>query len=321
VVRAYITRPDGAGYKAEIKDILTTSDNWFRPSDVCVAPDGSLYVADWNDAGVGGHYMADQKLETMTGRIYRVAPKGHKPSVPNVNLRDPDGQIEALKSPNQALRFLGWTWIDRVWEVGIPNRLVAMFKESKEPWLRARALYLLCHNKMVGSQNVLFGLKDSDPNLRIAALRAARERKFDLIPYVKLLIKDPSPEVRRECAIALRHSQSVEAPKLWAQLAGQHDGKDRWYLEALGIGADGQWDKYMDGWLAEAGNDWNTPSGRDIVWRSRSRKTPALLVKIINDKQTSAAERARYFRSLDFVSGPEKDAALLELVTGTNSPQ
>jgi len=33
--------------------------------------DGSIYVVDWNDAGVGGHNMADQKLETMTGRIYR----------------------------------------------------------------------------------------------------------------------------------------------------------------------------------------------------------------------------------------------------------
>jgi putative membrane-bound dehydrogenase-like protein len=321
VVRAYLTHPDGAGYKAEIKDILTTSDNWFRPSDLCVAPDGSLYVADWNDAGVGGHYMADQKLETMTGRIYRVAPRGHKPSVPAVNLRDPDGQIAALRSPNQALRYLGWNWIDRTWETGVPNLLVQMFKNSKEPWLRARALYLLCRHQLAGKQNVYFGLRDSDPNLRITALRAARERQYDLIPYLSALIHDPSPQVRRECAIALRHSSSPEAPKLWAQLALQHDGKDRWYLEALGIGADKQWDKYLDAWLSEAGDGWNSPAGRDIVWRSRSRKTPALLVKIINDRNTSAAERPRYFRSLDFITGPEKDAALLELVTTANPPR
>ena len=29
-------------------------DQWFRPADVCVAPDGSLIVADWYDPGVGG---------------------------------------------------------------------------------------------------------------------------------------------------------------------------------------------------------------------------------------------------------------------------
>src|SRR5437879_13169636 len=86
VVRAYPVQPDGAGYKAEIKEILTTEDKWFRPSDVCAGPDGSLYVADWNDAGVGGHNMADQQVETMTGRIYRVAPEGSKTKTPKLDL-------------------------------------------------------------------------------------------------------------------------------------------------------------------------------------------------------------------------------------------
>src|SRR5260221_10594935 len=109
VVRAYPVKPEGAGYHAEIKNILTTSDAWFRPSDVCAAPDGSLYIADWNDAGVGGHYMADQKLETMTGRVYRVAPKGNKPSVPKLNLPTPEGSVEPLKSPNLSTRKLPCT--------------------------------------------------------------------------------------------------------------------------------------------------------------------------------------------------------------------
>src|SRR5438093_5067750 len=55
VVRAYLTDPDQSGYRASTTNILTTTDTWFRPSDVCVAPDGSIYVADWNGAGVGGH--------------------------------------------------------------------------------------------------------------------------------------------------------------------------------------------------------------------------------------------------------------------------
>jgi len=40
-----------------------------------------------------------------------------------------------------------------------------------------------------------------------------------------------------------------------------------------------------------------------------------LLVKIIIDKALSAREREHYFRSLDFIPGPEKDAALVELLT------
>ena len=37
--------------------------------------------------------------------------------------------------------------------------------------------------------------------------------------------------------------------------------------------------------------------------------------KIIREKNLSSAERDHYFRSLDFITGPEKDAALLELLT------
>src|SRR5205085_6949532 len=108
VVRAYPVEKQGAGYKGRVVDLLTANDNekWFRPSDACVAPDGSIYVADWNDAGVGGHYMADQNLETMTGRVYRVAPKGHKPTVPSLDLSTAAGCVTALQSPNLATRSL-----------------------------------------------------------------------------------------------------------------------------------------------------------------------------------------------------------------------
>ena len=59
------------------------------------APDGSILVADWNDAGVGGHQMADQKIETMTGRIYRVAPKGHKVTASSLDLSSAAGAASA----------------------------------------------------------------------------------------------------------------------------------------------------------------------------------------------------------------------------------
>ena len=162
-------------------------------------------------------------------------------------------------------------------------------------------------------------MKDRNPDLRITGLRIAREKKLDVISYVKKLVDDPSAQVRRECAIALRHNPSPEAAKLWAELAAQHDGKDRWYLEALGIGADKQEDRFFDAWLAKVGKNWNTPAGRDIVWRSRAGKSAELLAQIIMDPATAETERARYLRAFDFVKGPEKQAALVELLTMATS--
>ena len=313
VVRAYPVQPDGAGYKADMKNVLSAADAWFRPSDVCTAPDGSIYVADWNDAGVGGHYMADQKLDAMTGRIYRVKPSGSKPSAPKLNLNTPAGCVEALQSPNLSTRYLAWTRLNAL-QGKAEKDLQTLWKGSDQR-MRARSLHLLARIKGKEKQYVEEATTDANADVRITGLRIARELKMDVIPLVKALSQDSSAQVRRECAIALRHNSSPAAPKLWADLAVQHDGKDRWYVEALGIGADRQWDTFFGAWLAQVGHNWNTPAGREIVWRSRSKKTAGLLVKIISDKGLSTQERNHYFRSLDFISGPEKEAALVELLT------
>ena len=48
-------------------------ETMFRPSDVAVGPDGAIYISDWIDARVGGHQDLD---DTLSGAIYRIAPKG-----------------------------------------------------------------------------------------------------------------------------------------------------------------------------------------------------------------------------------------------------
>lgn len=311
VVRAYPVTPSGAGYTAKIENVLTSPDSWYRPSDVCVGPDGALYIADWHDAGVGGHNMADRALETMTGRVYRVGAKGSIPIFPKLDLKSAKGCVAALQSPNMSTRYLAWTALNKM-QGKAEKELVKLWK-SDDARMRARAVQLLARIKGKEKKYVEAALADSDADLRIVGLRMARSLKMDVIPYVKQLSKDPSAHVRRECLIALRHSQSPDATGLWVSFARQHDGKDRWYVEALGISMDKQENKFFDAWLTAVGDQWNTPAGRDIIWRSRASKAPALLAKIVTDKNTSAKEKDRYMRSLDFITGPEKDAALIEI--------
>lgn len=313
VVRAYPVEKKGAGYQATTLDLLTSTSDWFRPSDVCVGPDGSIYVADWNDAGVGGHFMADQKPEEMTGRVYRIAPKGHLPTVSPIQLATPKGAVAALRSPNHATRHLAWDALQKL-GIAAEGELNALWRDSN-PRLRARAIHALASLPEREAGYATEATTDPDPDIRITGLRAARARGVPLVPILRRLVKDPSPQVRRECAIALRGLKAPEAADLWTQLARQHDGADRWYLEALGIGADGQWDTFLPAYLSQAQEDaLRTPAGRDIVWRSRSKQTPALLARLIKDKTLPEPQKARYFRALDFQSGPEKDAVLLDLL-------
>ncbi|MBC8153727.1 MAG: c-type cytochrome [Bacteroidetes bacterium] len=316
VVRSYPVEKEGAGYKATIVPIIEgVRDQWFRPSDVCVAPDGSLIVADWYDPGVGGHQAGDLDR----GRLFRVAPANTPYTVPKLDVSTTEGAIIALQSPNMSSRYLGWT---KLHELGgkAEKDLAKLYKTSDNPRMKARALWLLSQLS-TGRKHIETALKDANPDLRITALRAARELKIDIIPYVKQLVNDPDAQVRRECAIALRRNTSAEAPGLWAQLAAKHDGKDRWYLEALGIGADGQWDSYFAAWLKQAGADpVVNAAGRDIVWRSRTKESVPLLAKLAADPGTDLSQRLRYFRAFDFNPGAtEKSSALLAILKSQQS--
>jgi putative membrane-bound dehydrogenase-like protein len=312
VCRAYPTKPDGAGYSATMENILKGTDSWFRPSDVAVMPDGALMVADWYDPGVGGHNMGDNTPGETKGRLYRVAPPGNKPAVTKLDLSSAAGAVEALQSPNYARRFLAVTRLKELGAAAVPD-LTKLLGSSNQRY-RARALWVLGQIKGQEAKWIDTAIKDADADIKSVGLRLARELKVDLLPLVQSLAKDPSPQVRRECAIALRFQKTPAAAALWAELAASHDGKDRWYLEALGIGAALNEDACFDAWAKKVGDAWNTPAGRDIVWRSRSAKALPFLVKIIKDAKTPEAEQARYMRAFDFHTGAAKDEALKSLL-------
>src|SRR5262249_12739157 len=158
-----------AGYAARTVNILSGERNrWFRPVDICIAPDGSLFVADWYDPGVGGHAQAD----TDRGRIFRVAPKGSQYVVPKFDFDTIDGAIEALKNPCLSVRYLAWKKLHESGAAAEPA-LEKLF-HSENPRYRARALWLLSLLPDSGRRHIETALKDLDADLRVTGLRAAQ---------------------------------------------------------------------------------------------------------------------------------------------------
>ena len=138
IVRAYPVKVSGAGYSASIVNMMDGAEKnrWFRPSDVCVAPDGSLIVADWYDPGVGGHRMQD----VQRGRLFRVTAKnaGGKYQSPAVDFSTPELSAQALCSPNLATRYLAWVALQKFGSQSVPA-LEALWSQGN-PRHRARAL-------------------------------------------------------------------------------------------------------------------------------------------------------------------------------------
>ena len=184
---------------------------------------------------MGGHAAGDLDR----GRVFRVAPPGKRYEVPAIDLKTAEGAVAALQSPNSATRYLAWTALQTM-GADAEKSLVALWKQSDNPRMRARALWVLGKMPGKGPAYVQEAIRDQDADLRCVGVRLARQLNVDLIPVVASLVADPSAAVLRECAIALRFSNSADAPKHWAALAKRFDGNDRWYLESLGIGAERQ---------------------------------------------------------------------------------
>lgn len=306
-LQAYLIKDKGAGFSAEIEPMLMReADAWYRPTDVTVAPDGSVLAADWYDPGVGGHWAGD----ALRGRIYRIAPDVSQYTLSLPDFSSPEGVAKALKSPNAATRFLAWKVLSQATD-GAEVALLTLW-DSDDPLYRARALWLLARMDKTYLEKAL---QDTEERIRATAIRVARQLyPTEILPLLKKAVDDPSSKVRREAAIALRELNAAEKAKIWSRLALQYDGQDRWYLEALGIGAMGAWEACFSAWKAAVGEQWDTKVGRDIVWRSRAKETMAHLITLLEKPGPSAQEQARYLRATDFVTAANKDELLTSLI-------
>ncbi len=329
VVRSYRVSPAGGGYSATAEPIVDgAADQWFRPSDACVAPDGSVIIADWYDPGVGGHGMGDVEK----GRLYRLAAVGSKWSVPPVDLESIDGAVAALKSPNLCTRATALERLGRDPEPAA-RALEKAFAAAADERLKARLAWAA--GMLPGGADAWIARLAADPSagLRVVALRMCRAvhgraavdpaheppEADAVLALAERLQADPSPAVRREVAITLRGVAGDRADRIWAELASRHTAGDRFELEALGIGADRAgavplWDGRLSAWQKKVSGQWTQPAGREIVWRSRAAASTGMICELIADPAVPAAEALALVRALDFQDPRAVKEAVRQLV-------
>jgi putative membrane-bound dehydrogenase-like protein len=331
VVFGFRVKPQGAGFALERFDFLSSlaapntnyiwnqvdrdRRKWFRPSDVAVGPDGAIYVADWFDPIVGGHQMQDGK---GYGRIYRIAPKGRRLTVPAVDLGSVDGQVRALASPAVNVRGAAFARLRAAGAPAVPA--AATLLNNPNPFVRARAVWLLAALGGDGVRAVERQLDDADPQMRIAAFRALRSVKPTFLAEARRVAGDASPAVRREAALALRGVPFAQSRDLLLTIAQGFDGQDRWYLEALGTAATGNESPLFAAILASQRNRdplaW-TPAFAAIAWRLHPVEAIDAFAARAAAPQLSAEARKQALVALGFVNDPRAAQAMAAL---TRSP-
>jgi putative membrane-bound dehydrogenase-like protein len=315
---------DGAGFKLERFDFLTSNPEgvlagidslrgktsselktFFRPSDVAIGPDGAVYVADWFDPRVGGHADHD---EGTTGAIYRVAPKGFRSARPQFDLTTTAGQIAALANPAVNVRALGFEKLRAAGTAAIPA--MAALLSDANPYLRARAVWLLAQLGPDGHARVEQLLADADPQMRIVAFRALRRIQHRVLEHATKLAGDSSPAVRREVAVALRDFPWEKSGPVLLTLARAYDGKDRTYLEAWGIGCTGKEDA---AYTALAAQPPAPEIFAQLVWRLTPAGAVPHFVARAEKKDLPERERLAAVTALGFIPTRDAARALLDL--------
>lgn len=355
VVFGYLPKPDGAGFKLERFDFLTSNQEgefagtdfkggrnegrelktMFRPSDVGVGADGAIYVADWFDARVGGHADWD---DTTSGTIYRIAPKGFKPKVAKVDFNTLEGALAGLKSPAVNVRGAAQDTIRRHGEKAV--KPVAKLLKDENDYVKARAVWMLSQLGTDGIKRVNSLLKDKDSQTRVAAFRALRRRANDAMAFKTKsgydsyldshsifpkeefeaacwrLVKDPSPTIRREVALAMRDFPASDAGGILLGLAQSFDGQDRTYLEAWGTGATGKEAQVYDATKAKLGHADPLKWSDQFAWLAW-RLHPAQSVADFKVRALSAAlddaNRKRALTAIGYNATQEAAEAMLEV--------
>ncbi|MSR62884.1 MAG: DUF1080 domain-containing protein [Planctomycetes bacterium] len=280
-VFAFQPRAAGAGIELEPRPALiassakreTESARWFRPSDVCVGVDGSLFVADWYDPGVGGHAMGDPKCN---GRILRIA-LGERPR---------GGQGQWIQTENK--RWLDLLQPDKVVPTTVPadprlarlraaRSLPLAGNEAEFAYLAAgydgadrvylEAFGLACE----GKEDVVYALLEKglgEPlqwDARFAGL-AWRLHSHLAVPAFAARAMDASlaQDARKQALDALAFSTTKDAADAMANLAvaSPEDLRPyaRWWLENR---ATNDWAGWVDargfgGTLADAELAWSS---------------------------------------------------------------
>ncbi|MGI9175435.1 MAG: HEAT repeat domain-containing protein, partial [Rhodothermales bacterium] len=199
--------------------------------------------------------------------IYRVTPKGKSLRTPKLDLSTTEGQIEALKSPAVNVRALGFARL-KAQGPAVLDAVKALL-DAPNPYHRARAIWLLAGLGEPGMAEVQALLESPDPDVRLTAFRALRSVGADVLTAAQILAQDSSAAVRREVAVALRNVPLEASQDLILELARRYDGKDRYYLEALGLAADGKEETLYPLLRAELGGEPTAWDDRfaGIAWR------------------------------------------------------
>jgi putative heme-binding domain-containing protein len=226
-------KPQGGTFATnDLENTLSTKDFAFRPIDIQVGPDGSLYVADFCEEYIahGQHYLG--MLNPETGRIYRITPA--TPLATNALLTNQQiatlpisKVVELLNHPALSQRELARRRIlgYKRDATDYPN-IISILKDNlrhSDGYEALESLWILQQQDQLTSDDWQIALHHKQPYVRLWTIRLLGDwpdkgREFDS-EIIKLSVSEQDPVVLCQLACTAKRLPAQSGIAIAQQLA------------------------------------------------------------------------------------------------------
>lgn len=206
----------------EVEKIIECKDGNFRPVDVQIGPDGSIYVVDWHNALIGHlqHNLREPNRDHSHGRIWRIFHKVRPLAEPAKIAGEPIPHLlDLLKEQEDRTRYRA----RRELAERDTDEVVAALQEwvngldREDPQFEhnlLEALWIYQTHNVVEKELLNDLLNAKDHRARAAAVRALSfwlDQVDEPLELITQRISDPHPRVRLEAVRALSFLEGDEA--------------------------------------------------------------------------------------------------------------
>lgn len=219
-------REEGSGFVGqEVTPLVSSRDGNFRPVDVQVAPDGSVYIVDWHNALIGHlqHNLREPYRDSSHGRIWRVTypsrPLIDPPAIAGAEVAE---LLESLRLPDDRTRYRvrrelaerpteAVAQATRAWVAGLDP------DDPDRTHHQLEALWVLQSHNVIETSLLDRLLGCDDHRARAAATRVLSfwlEDVDDALGRLEARIHDDHPRVRLEAVRALSFLSGDDAIEL-----------------------------------------------------------------------------------------------------------
>jgi putative membrane-bound dehydrogenase-like protein len=272
--------PNGIGFIAKRADppdreFLASSDNWFRPVQFAIGPDGCLYVIDMYrelietvvsiPPSISKHL--DPASGVNRGRIWRIVPDGFKPPpMPQLGKATTAELVKLLEYPNGWHRDTASRLLYQRQDPKSPALLRKMVLETQSSLGCIHTLYALEGQDALGNVSVVQALSDVDARVVEHALRLSERRlTTDAVIRLRDWSEHPEQRVRYQAAFTAGVHPGTASSELLLRLA-KRDGRDPWIRLAILTSARSQRGDLFASLLSDPKGP-NTPHGMHLLAR------------------------------------------------------